>query len=221
MTINRRCQLPTAFGTPSDEFLGGFLSQAVKNRFAQGRRTVDELKRRLRASRPDNCCPNCHSSGSSLAYELLRDRYRFHVGWSDTHSVRQRPKVRAGRGVQREEGVQGKRGNLVAAHRRDRDIRLLVLISVQNGLAHLPLAVVANGPVVKSYALSPGRINEPQWIVPDIAVQIPALRVLLPLVSERDIRTRKPPLRPRKVPCPEVIEARLRIPFLAGELKST
>ena len=50
--------------------------------------------------------------------------------------------------------------------------------------------------------------------------QIPALRILRLLIRKRCIRSRKPPLRPTKVPRPKVIQPRLRIPFLARKTSS-
>jgi len=62
-------------------------------------------------------------------------------------------------------------------------------------------------------------INVLQRVVPNIGIPIPTLRVFQMLVSKQGIRAYKPPLRPREVSRPEVIEARLGIPFFAGDVK--
>jgi ADP-glucose pyrophosphorylase len=50
-----------------------------------------------------------------------------------------------------------------------------------------------------------------------VLIQVPALRIIRILIRKRLIRRRKPPLRPREVPGPEIIQPGLYIPFLGGE----
>ena len=66
------------------------------------------------------------------------------------------------------------------------------------------------------------RIRQHQRIVLNISVKIERLRVAKVRIrhrlrDRRPIRTRPPPLRPTKIPCPKVIEARLGISFFAGK----
>ena len=75
--------------------------------------------------------------------------------------------------------------------------------------------------------VTPIRVYELQGIVTDVGIAIPVLRIsqvflkfvpILGLLENAErVRTREPPLSRRHVSRPEVIEARLRIPFFAGE----
>ncbi len=63
-----------------------------------------------------------------------------------------------------------------------------------------------------------GWIDVLQRVVPGVRIEIPCLRILWVGEDERGIRRRKPALRRRVVPGPEVIEAGFGVPFFAGEL---
>jgi hypothetical protein len=67
----------------------------------------------------------------------------------------------------------------------------------------------------------PVSIGISKWVVPDVGIHVPALRIERFLVRERLIGSRVPPLPRTEVPRPKVIEARLRISFFGGTTGSS
>jgi hypothetical protein len=98
-------------------------------------------------------------------------------------------------------------------------IRLLILVRGCRVLAALATAVIImlfSALWVNDTSLST-TVYIPQWIVANISVQVPTLRIGLPLIDERLVWAGEPALRAAEVPCPEVIEARFSVSFFAGE----
>ena len=78
-------------------------------------------------------------------------------------------------------------------------------------------ATVVVVPIGADNARITGRVGETQRVVPNVAIEIPRLRITRKLVKQRNIWATKSPLCPGKVPSPKVIEASFRISFFAGE----
>jgi hypothetical protein len=82
---------------------------------------------------------------------------------------------------------------------------------VQIPLSASPTAVVIILAVRSQDTGLTRRIGVRQRAVPNVAAEIPALRIEQILIDQRLIRTRKPPLPPVEVPGPEVIEANYHV----------
>ena len=62
------------------------------------------------------------------------------------------------------------------------------------------------------------RVHETQRVIQCVCVSVPGLGIGGSGTCHHRVNRRKPPLRSRAVPCPDVIQSRLGVPVLAGEL---
>jgi hypothetical protein len=78
-------------------------------------------------------------------------------------------------------------------------------------------SIVSESPVVEFYALSAVGVYEPQWVVSNVAVQIPALWVMFVLIRKGRVWTRESSLCSTEVSRAKEVQPRFLIPFFAGE----